>query len=81
MQKLLVLKKTKKEYSDTWVPTVLSAISLLLLILAGAGVITNEQQAQLSPLLSSTTQVVSVIIAGVLQIIKIIFKQPTTPTV
>lgn len=79
MKKLLKVR-SKREYNNNWVSVALSGISLLLLILAGAGVITNEQQAQLSPLLSETVQAASVIIAGVIQIIKIVFK-PVAPTV
>ena len=71
----VILKRTKRAYSSTWVATAVSAVSLLLLILAGAGVITQEQSAEAAPVLNSTIQAVSVVIAGVLQIINIFFKQ------
>lgn len=80
MSKLLKVRSAR-EYSNNWVSVVLSAISLLLLILAGAGVITSEQQGALAPILSDTVQAVSVIVAGVIQVIKIVFKPVAEPTV
>ena len=54
------------------------SLTSFLLILAGAGVITQEQSAEAAPVLNSTIQAVSVVIAGVLQIINIFFKQGGT---
>lgn len=77
----VILKRTKRAYSSTWVATAVSAISLILLILAGAGLITQEQSAEAQPILNSTVQAINVVIAGVLQLINIFFKQEAEPTI
>ena len=78
MSKLVM--KGKRDYSNNWVPVVLSGVSLLLMILGGVGFITPEQTAALGPLLHDTISTLSLVIAGVIQIINTITK-PVTPTV
>jgi hypothetical protein len=75
--KRLLKVRNGKEYSSNWVTIALSAASFLLMILAGLGVITTDQSGQITPLISDTIQAASVVIAGVLQIINVLFKQPT----
>ena len=61
-------KSTKREWSATWMQTVLSIIALLFAVLVGFGVVTPEQSSQARPLISS-------VIAGVVALIGIFFKQ------
>ena len=61
-------KSTKREWSATWMQTVLSIIALLFAVLVGFGVVTPEQSSQAIPLISS-------VIAGVVALIGIFFKQ------
>lgn len=61
-------KGTKREWSATWMQTVLSIIALLFAVLVGFGVVTPEQSSQALPLISS-------VIAGVVALIGIFFKQ------
>jgi len=67
-------KVTQKEWSATWLTTVTSIVALLFTILVGFGVITPEQGAEAQPIVSSTLGAVSTIIAGVIALIGIFFK-------
>ena len=81
MKKVLVLRRKAKEYTSNWVSIALSGVSLILMVLVGVGVISGDDSVQLSPLFSDTIQAISVVIAGVIQIIKILFKKPEEPVV
>jgi uncharacterized Tic20 family protein len=81
MKKVLVLRRKAKEYTNNWVSIALSFVSLVLMVLVGVGVISGDDSVQLSPLFSDTIQAISVVIAGVIQIIKILFKKPEEPVV
>lgn len=61
-------KVTSKDFGDTWLQTVLSIIALIFAVLVGFGVITPEQSSTALPLVSS-------VIAGVVALIGIFFKQ------
>ncbi len=61
-------KSTKKEWSSTWMQTVISIIALIFAVLVGFGVVTPEQSANALPLISS-------VIAGVVALVGIFFKQ------
>jgi len=61
-------KSTKREWSATWMQTVLSIIALVFAVLVGFGIVTPEQSSQALPLISS-------VIAGVVALIGIFFKQ------
>jgi fumarate reductase subunit D len=62
------LKSVKREWSATWLQTVLSIIALIFAVLVGFGVLTPEQSTQAQPLIAS-------VIAGVVALIGIFFKQ------
>ena len=70
---------TKREFKDTWLQTVVSVISLVFLVLLNVGVLTPDQVAQATPLVSSTLGAISTVVAGVLGLIGIFFK-PAPPT-
>lgn len=61
-------KSTKREWSATWMQTVLSIIALIFAVLVGFGVMTPEQSTEAQPLIAS-------VIAGVVALIGIFFKQ------
>ena len=63
-----------KDYNSNWIQTVVSIIGLLFVILVSFGVITPEQSAEAQPLIASTLGAVSSVIAGVIAIIGIFFK-------
>ncbi len=65
---------TKREFKDTWLQTVVSVISLVFLVLLNVGVLTPDQVAEATPLVSSTLGAVSTVVAGVLGLIGIFFK-------
>jgi multisubunit Na+/H+ antiporter MnhG subunit len=72
------LKKSRKEYSDTWLQTASLIISLVFTLLAAFGVLTSDQVAQSTPLIATTLGAVSTVIAGVIQLIGIFFKKDDT---
>lgn len=61
-------KSSKREWSATWMQTVLSIIALIFAVLVGFGVMTPEQSTEAQPLIAS-------VIAGVVALIGIFFKQ------
>jgi protein-S-isoprenylcysteine O-methyltransferase Ste14 len=63
-----------KDYNSNWIQTVVSIVGLLFVILVSFGVITPEQSAEAQPLIASTLGAVSSVIAGVIAIIGIFFK-------
>lgn len=65
------LKTVKREWSATWMQTVLSIIALVFAVLVGFGIMTPEQSVEAQPLIAS-------VIAGVVALIGIFFK-PSTP--
>lgn len=70
----------EKNWTSTWLQTTLSILALVFAVLVGFGVITPEQSAQAGPLVTSTLTAVSSVIAGVVALIGIFFKQDE-PTV
>ena len=64
-----------KDYSNNWVQTVVAIVGLLFLILVNLGVLTPEHSAEAQPLIASTLGAVSTVIAGVVALIGIFFKQ------
>ena len=68
-------KTFKKEWSATWLQTALSIVALVFTVLVGFGVVTPEQSADAQPLITSTLGAVSTVIAGVMALIGIFFKQ------
>ena len=67
--------KQKKDWATSWLQPAVSAIALLFIILTSTGVITGEQAAEASPLISSTLGAVSTVITGVIALIGIFVKQ------
>jgi protein-S-isoprenylcysteine O-methyltransferase Ste14 len=63
-----------KDYNSNWIQTVVSIVGLLFVILVSFGVITPEQSAEAQPLIASTLGAVSSVIAGVIAITGIFFK-------
>ena len=61
-------KSVKREWSATWLQTVLSIIALVFAILVGFGVLTPEQSASSQPIFAS-------VIAGLVALYGIFFKQ------
>ncbi len=68
----------KKDYNSNWVQTAVSILGLAFALLVTFGVITPQQSAEAQPIIVSTLQAVSGIIAGVIALIGILFK-PSTP--
>ena len=68
-------KTFKKEWSATWLQTALSIVALVFTVLVGFGVLTPEQSAEAQPLVTSTLGAISTVIAGVMALIGIFFKQ------
>ena len=67
--------REKKNWTSTWLQTTLSILALVFAVLVGFGIITPEQSAQAGPLVTSTLTAVSSVIAGVVALIGIFFKQ------
>ena len=72
------LKRTKKEYNDTWVQTAALVITLILTLLGSFGVLTPEQTSQATPIIQTTLGLIGTIIASVIQLIGIFFKAGST---
>jgi len=68
-------KTVKREWSSTWLQTALSIVALVFTVLAGFGIISPEQSAEAQPIIASTLGAVSTVIAGVIALIGIFFKQ------
>lgn len=68
------LKRTKKEYNDSWVQTAALVVTLVLTLLGSFGVLTPEQTAEATPIISTTLGLIGTIIASVIQLIGILFK-------
>jgi len=68
-------RNQKKDWTSSWLQPAVSAIALLFIILTSTGVITGEQAAEASPLISSTLGAISTVITGVVALIGIFFKQ------
>ena len=63
-----------KDYTGNWVQTAMAIVGLLFVVLASFGVITPEQSAEAQPLIASTLGAVSTVIAGVVALIGLFFK-------
>ena len=72
------LKKSVKEYNDSWVQTAALVVTLILTLLGSFGVLTPEQAAEATPIISTTLGLVGTIIASVIQLIGIFFKSEPT---
>ena len=67
--------KQKKDWATSWLQPAVSAIALLFIILTSTGVITAQEAAEATPLISSTLGAISTAIAGVMALIGIFVKQ------
>ena len=65
----------KKDYNSNWVQTAISIVGLVFTVLVAFGVITPEQSAEALPIVTSTLTAVSSVIAGVIFLIGLLFKQ------
>jgi uncharacterized membrane protein len=74
-------KAAKKDWTTTWLQTALSIVALAFTVLVGFGVITPEQSAEAQPLIATTLGAISTVIAGVVALIGIFFKQEEPPIV
>ncbi len=72
------LKRTKKEYNDTWVQTAVLVVTLILTLLGSFGVLTPEQTTAATPIISTTLGLIGTIVASVIQLIGIFFKASPT---
>ena len=63
-----------KDYSSNWLQTAVAIVGLVFTVLVAFGVITPEQSAEAQPLVTSTLGAISTVIAGVVAIIGIFFK-------
>jgi len=68
-----------RDYSSNWLQTAVAIVGLVFTVLVAFGVITPEQSAEAQPLVTSTLGAISTVIAGVVAIIGIFFKndEPT----
>ena len=64
-----------KDYSGNWVQTVVSIAGLLFVVLVSFNLITPEQSVEAQSLLSTTLGAVSAVIAGIISLVGIFFKQ------
>ena len=71
-------RSVKKDWTTAWLQPTVSAIALLFIILTSTGVISGEQAAEATPLIESTLGAISSVIAGVVALIGIFFKQKET---
>lgn len=69
------LKRSVKEYNDTWLQTASLIVALVFTLLASFGVITPEQSAEATPIVGTTLGAISTAIVGVIQLIGILFKK------
>jgi protein-S-isoprenylcysteine O-methyltransferase Ste14 len=72
--------KENKDWKETWLQTAVSIVSLVFLILLNVGVLTPDQVAEATPLMSSTLGALSTVITGVIALIGLLFKR-SAPTV
>lgn len=66
--------RSVKDYSSNWVQTVVSIVGLLFVVLVSLSVITPEQSTEAQSILSTTLGAVSTVIAGIIALIGILFK-------
>lgn len=66
--------RSVKDYSSNWLQTAVAIVGLVFTVLVAFGVITPEQSAEAQPLVTSTLGAISTVIAGVVAIIGIFFK-------
>ena len=66
-----------KDWKDTWLQTAVSIISLVFLVLLNVGVLTPNQVAEATPLMSTTLGALSTVITGVVALIGVLFKGKT----
>jgi len=67
--------RNAKDYNSNWVQTVSSVIALLFSLLVMLGIVTPEQSTEGVPLFTSTLTAVSSVIAGIIALIGVFFKQ------
>jgi len=66
--------RNAKDYSNNWLQTAVAIVGLLFTVLVAFGVITPEQSTEAQPIVTSTLGAISTVIAGVVAIIGIFFK-------
>jgi hypothetical protein len=69
------LKRTQKEYNESWLQTAALLVGLVFTLLASFGVITPEQSGTATPIVGTTLGAISTAIIGVIQLIGIFFKK------
>jgi uncharacterized membrane protein YphA (DoxX/SURF4 family) len=67
--------RTKRDYSNNWVQTVISILGLIFVVLTSLGVITPEQSAQGLPIATDIVTAVSTVIGGIIFLVGLLFKQ------
>ena len=74
--KTMKVKSIKKDWKQTWLTTALSIVALVFTVLAGFGIIDNNQAAQAGPIVSTTVGALSTAVASVIALIGILKKKP-----
>lgn len=69
------LKRSKREYKETWLQTAGLVVGLLFSLLAAFGVITPADSAGATPIVGTLLGAVSTGIIAVIQLIGILFKK------
>ncbi len=72
------LKRSKKEYNDSWVQTAVLVVTLILTLLGSFGVLTPEQTVEATPIISTTLGLIGTVVASIIQLIGIFFKAEPT---
>lgn len=76
------LKRSVKEYKDSWVTTAALVIGLTFQLLASFGVLTPADSAAATPIVGTLLGAISMAIVSVIQLIGILFKKsPPMPVV
>lgn len=63
-----------KDYSNGWIQTAVSVVSLVFILLVNFGVLTPEQSAEAQPIIASTLGAISSVIAGGISLWGLLFK-------
>lgn len=69
------LKRSVKEYKDTWIQTASLIVALLFTILASFGVISPTDSADATPIVGTLFGAISTAIVSIIQLIGIFFKR------
>lgn len=77
------LKRSKRDYNETWLQTASLIVALVFTLLASFGVITPQESAEATPIVGTAFGAISTAIVAVVQLIGIFFKKeaPIEPMV